>query len=148
MDLKTFESRQITEAKGSLPGSLVLASDEKAFHFVDETTVYSGNLSSLRHKPVYEAPAGFEIRRLAASDDTTHLFVVESSPNVWRLRAVRLLGNGPSGAVESPDPITHPLPRPTRAGILYRRRGELLLTAYSGAPNHRCPVSASAPAQA
>jgi oligogalacturonide lyase len=141
MDLKTFESRQITDAKALLPGSLVLASDEKAFHFADGATVYTGSLSNLRHKSVYEAPAGFEIRRLSASDDTTHLFVVESSANVWRLRAVRLLGNGPAGAVESPEPITDPMPRPKRAGILYRRGGELWLTNYDGAQNHRLRVA-------
>jgi oligogalacturonide lyase len=142
MDLKTFESRQITEAGALLPSSLVLATDEKAFHFADGSTVFTGNLSNLRHKPVYDAPAGFEIRGLAASDDTTHLFVVENSSNIWGLRAVRLVGNGPAGSVESTEPISDAMPRPKRAGILYRRGGELWLTNYDGAQNHRLRVAA------
>src|SRR5258706_757374 len=66
MDLKTFESRQMTEAKALAPGSLVLSADERAFHYADGTTVFSGNLSNPRAKAVYDAPAGFEVRGLAA----------------------------------------------------------------------------------
>jgi len=142
MDLKTFESKQLTDAKALLPGSLVLGTDERAFHFADGTTVYSGNPSNPRTKSVYDAPVGFEVQSLSASDDTTHLFVVESSSNAWRLRALRLLGNGPTGAIESPEPISDPMPRPKRAGILYRRGGELWLTNYDGAQNHRLRVAA------
>src|SRR5579872_2648515 len=142
MDLKSFESKLVSEAKSVTPGSLVLSADEKTVYFSDGPVVFSSNLANLRQKSVYDAPATFTIWQVAASDDTTHLFVVENSSNLSRLRAVRLMGNGPEGAVESPEPISDPMPRPKRAGILYRRGSELWLTNYDGAQNHRLHVAA------
>jgi len=43
--------------------------------------------------------------------------------------------------MESPVAISDPIPRPKRAGILYRRGGELWLVNYDGAQNYRLHVA-------
>jgi oligogalacturonide lyase len=141
MDLKNWESHQITNANALVPNSLVLGADERAFYYADGATVFLSNLGSLRTKAVYQAPEGTEIRSLSVADDGTTAIVVESAGGVWRLRTVRLVGSGPTGAVESPVAISDPIPRPKRAGILYRRGGELWLVNYDGVQNYRLRVA-------
>ena len=137
MDLKTFESYPLTNAAALVPDSLALGMDEKVFLYADGKTVYSANLTNQRHKPVYEAAEGCTIGNVSIADDGTHCFVVENSAGSSRLRTLRLMGNGPAGDVESPEPISNPIPRPKRAGILYRRGGDLWLVNYDGAQNRR-----------
>ena len=142
MDLKTWESHQITTADALVPNSLVLGTDERVFYHADGATVFLTNFGNLRSKAVYRAPDGTEIRGLSVADDGTTAIVVESARGVWRLRTVRLVGNGPTGAVESAVAISDAIPRPKRAGMLYRRGGELWLVNYDGAQNYRLRVAA------
>src|SRR5581483_5433002 len=141
MDLKTFESRALTKAAALVPDSLSLSSDEHLFHFADGKAVYSAQLSHLREKPVYEAPQGFDLGPVSVAEDGTHAIIVEWQPKLWRLRALKLAGSGTVGVVESPEPITAPIPRPRRAGILYRRGNEVWLANYDGNQNHRLRVA-------
>ncbi len=137
MDLKSFQSYPLTNASALVADSLALATDEKVFLYADGTTVYSASLSNQRHKPIYEAAEGSTIGNVSIADDGTHCFVVENSGGSSRLRTLRLMGNGPAGDVESPEPISNPIPRPKRAGVLYRRGGDLWLVNYDGAQNRR-----------
>lgn len=141
MDLKNWESRQITNATALVPDSLVLGADERVFYHADGSSVFMSNVSSLKSKSVYDAPQGTDIRGLSVADDGTTAMVVENAKSTWRLRTVRLMGSGPTGMVESPVAITDPIPRPKRAGILYRRGGELWLASYDGAQNYRLRVA-------
>lgn len=141
MDLKNWESRQLTYAKALVPDSLVLGADEHVFHYADGPTVFTANLGNLRARTVYESPNGIPIRALSIADDGTTAIVVENAHNAWQLRTVRILGKGPTGAVESPVPISNPIPRPKRAGVLYRRGSELWLASYDGAQNYRLRVA-------
>lgn len=142
MDLKTFESRQITNATSLAANSLVLDSDEKKFYYADGSTVYAANLSNLRRRSIYEAPEGNTIQSVSVADDGTTCLIAESTAGGARLRAVRFVGTGPSGGIESPEPISDPIPRPKRAGMLYRRGAGLWLVNYDGAQNHRLRVAA------
>jgi len=142
MDLKTFQSFPLTNAAALVPDSLALGMDEKIFLYADGKTVYSASLSNQRHKPVYEAAEGSTIGNVSIADDGTHCFVVENSGGASRLRTLRLMGNGPAGEVESPETISNPIPRPKRAGILYRRGGDLWLVNYDGAQNRRLRLAA------
>ena len=142
MDLKNWESRQITNANALVADSLVLGSDERLFYYADGTTVFMSNLANLRAKSVYEAPDGAEIRSVSVAEDGTTAMVVESARGVWRLRTIRLVGSGPTGIIESPVAIVDPIPRPRRAGILYRRGGELWLASYDGTQNYKLRVAA------
>jgi len=141
MDLKTYESRALTKAAALISDSVSLSSDEHSFHFADGKTVYSGSLSHPHERPVYEAPEGFDLGAVSVAEDGTHAFVVECQPKLWRLRAFKLIGSGTVGVVESPDPISAPIPRPRRAGMLYRRGSELWLANYDGNQNHRLRVA-------
>ena len=137
MDLKTHESRQLTHASALVPDSVAMPGDERLFYFADGRTVYSASLTHTRDKAVQEAPEGTEIQALSVADDGTHAFVVEKTAKLWRLRALRLAGSATVGVVESPETISDPIPRPRRAGILYRRGGDWWLANYDGQQNHR-----------
>ncbi len=137
MDLKTFESYPLTNAADLVPDSLALGADEKVFLYADGKTVYSANLSNQKHKPICEAAEGATIAYVSIAGDGTHCFVVENSAGSSRLRTVRLMGNGPAGEIESPELISNPIPRPRRAGILYRRGADLWLVNYDGEQNRR-----------
>lgn len=137
MDLKTFESEQVTHASALLPDSLVLGNNEKEFYYVDGRTVYSANFSNLRHKPIYEAREESQLGAFSIAEDGTTCFVVENATGGSRLRIRRIVGKGPEGEVVSPEPISEPKPRPRRAGVLYRRGGDLWLVNYDGAQNRR-----------
>lgn len=142
MDLKNFESRQITNAAALVANTLVLGADDRTFYYADGGTVYGASASSLRHKSVYEVPGGSTIEHVAVADDGTSAFVIESAGGAWRLRTIRLVGSGPTGSVESTERMRDPMPRPKRAGILYRRGADLWLVNYDGAQNHRLRVAA------
>lgn len=142
MDLKNFESFPLTTATSLVPDSLALGADDKNFFYADGKTVYSAGLSNQKHRAVYEAPAGVAISSVSVAADGTHCFVVEDAGGSSRLRAIRMMGNGPSGVVDSPEPISNPIPRPKRAGILYRRGADLWLVNYDGAQNRRLRLAA------
>jgi oligogalacturonide lyase len=141
MDLKTWESHQITDASALVPNSVVLGADERVFYFADGPKVFVSNLSNLRTKSVYQAPERTEIISVSVADDGTTAIIVESAKDAWRLRTVRLVGSGPTGTVESPVAISDPIPRPKRAGILYRRAGELWVASYDGTQNYKLRVA-------
>jgi len=139
MDLKTLESRQIINATVLVADSVVLGADERVVYYADGASVLMANLSNQRTKTVYESPD--EIRALSIADDSTTAVVVENAKGAWRLRTVRLVGSGPTGAVDSPVPISDAMPRPKRAGVLYRRGNELWLTTYDGSQNYRLRIA-------
>ncbi len=144
MDLKSFESRQLTNAEALSPHSLSLSADEKWLYYADAGTVFAANLSNLRHRTLYQAPRGFSAAYVSVADDSTHACVVEAAGDLTRLRIVRLAGSVAVGTIESREPIADPMPRPRRAGVLYRRGGELWLTDYDGSHNRRLRTAAGA----
>lgn len=149
MDLKTGESVQIAAA-AIVPATLSLAPDERTFFYSDGRAAFQANLGSLRVRTLYTAPADADITALVVTDDGTHAIAAEKGSAKSRLKLITL-GRAPAAStiVESDQPVSDPLPRPRRAGLLYRRaEQELWIVNYDGAQNRRLRVAPGTAAQA
>lgn len=152
MDLKSGQSRQITQADGLVPTSLSLMGDEKSICYLAGNAVWQASLSSLKAREVYRTeseprpPGGVTF---ATTDDGLHAVLVETSRNTSRLRLIDLRTGAATTAAESSEPISDPLPRPRRAGILYHRAGrDLWLVNFDGQQNRHLRVAPGASGQA
>jgi oligogalacturonide lyase len=93
----------------------------------------------LHTREVYRIAPGFEAGRgLGMSEDGLYAGIVEQKAGVNRLRLITTRNGAAETLAESNAPISDPMPRPKRAGMLYRRGDdELWLVNYDGAQNHR-----------
>jgi oligogalacturonide lyase len=115
MDLKTAESRQLTDADALDPASLTLLPDERGFCYFDGESLRQVLFTGLHEREIYraEAPA-----RVSMSDDGAHAVIAEGS----RLRLVTLATGAAATIAESPSPVGMILARPKRTQVLYFRR--------------------------
>ncbi len=139
LDLKNGQSRLLTEASDLVCESLTLAPDERTFCYLAGRSLYSASLASLHAREVYAVPEGFDLGRgLSLSDDGLYAALVEHKPGTSRLRLVTMRTGTAATIAESSDEISDPLPRPRRAGMLYRRgNDELWLVNFDGAQNRK-----------
>lgn len=119
MDLKTGQSRQLSEAKLLAPSSLTLLPDEKSCCFLAGDVVWQVNLSNFRAREVYRVPAGAQASGFCVNDDGQFAVLVEMLGSKFRLRLLSLAKGTASTVLESDEEITDPVPRPRRAGILF-----------------------------
>src|ERR1039458_5672992 len=126
MDLKSGQSRTLTRAENLVRESLTLAPDERNFYYLDGRSVYMANLGNAHTREVHRIEEGFDLGRgFSVSEDGLYARLVEQKPGTSRLRLITLRSGGAQTVVESPEPISDPLPRPRRAGVLYHRGNEL-----------------------
>jgi oligogalacturonide lyase len=115
MDLKTAESRQLTDAAALDPASLTLLPDERGFCYFDGESLKQVLFTTLHEREIYstQGPA-----HVSMADDGAHAVVAENS----RLRLVTLATGLASTISESPVPINLILARPKRTQVLYFRQ--------------------------
>ncbi len=144
MDLKNGQSRELTEATHLAADSLTLTPDEHSFCYLDGGALNLRNLSSLHTREVYRIEDGFEAGRgFGLSDDGLYAALVEQKAGTSRLRLISMRNGTAQTIAESSDPISDPMPRPRRAGMLYRRGdGELWLVNFDGAQNRKLRLAA------
>jgi oligogalacturonide lyase len=143
MDLKTGQSLPVTEAAALDASSVCQLFDERSICFFDGPSLQQTILSTLRTREVYRVPEGWSRGRgLCISGDGVSAAFVETRERVWRLRIVALAKGDAATAAEAPEIIGAPLPRPRRAGILYRRGQDALwLFNYDGRDNRRLKIA-------
>jgi oligogalacturonide lyase len=139
MDLKTGQSRALTEAEHLDAGSLTLTPDERGFCFLDGGSLFLINLSNLRSRAIYRPPDGAgPASGLSLSDDGLYAAFVERQQGKNRIQLISMRTGSAQALVESPEPLSEPLPRPRRAGLLYRKgEDELWLVDFDGSGNRR-----------
>ena len=139
MDLKTGQSQQLTEAAALDTASVCQLFDEHSICYFDGPSLRQTVISTLRTREVYRVPEGWSHGRgLCISGDGVNATFVEARERVWRLRIMGLAKGDAATAVEAPETIGDPIPRPRRAGILYRRGQDALwLVNYDGRDNRR-----------
>ncbi len=144
MDLKSGQSHTLTRAGNLVRESLTLAPDERSFYYVDGRSVFLTNLTNLRTREVHRLEEGFELGRgFSVSEDNLYATLVEQRPGTNRLRLITLRTGSAQTLVESPEPISDPMPRPRRAAVLYRRgNDELWLVNFDGAQNRKLRLAA------
>lgn len=139
MDLKTGESRQLTQAQEFDRQSLTLLPDDRAFCFFDGPSLRQANLANLRDREVYRIPDGWT-RGPGSSvtgDGVSALFF-EAGGGGSRLRLVAAARGVATTIVETPFPGAHPIARPRRAQVLYRQGDEALwLVNFDGHQNRK-----------
>ncbi len=144
IDLKSGQSRDLTDASDLIADSLTLAGDERTFCYLAGQSLISANLSNLHTREVYRAAEGYELGHgLSLSEDGLYAALVEKKAATNRLRLITMRTGGADTLAESTEPISDPMPRPRRAGMLYRRgTDDLWLVNFDGAQNRRLRIAA------
>jgi oligogalacturonide lyase len=144
MDLKSGQSKALTRAENLVHESLTLAPDEHNMYYLDGRSVFVANLGNARTREVHRIEEGFEAGPgFSVSEDGLYALLVEQKPETSRLRLITLRTGAVQTVLESPDPISDPLPRPRRAGVLYRKgNDELWLVNFDGGQNRRLRLAA------
>ena len=144
MDLKSGETRQLTDSKDLDGASLNLLPDGRSFCYFAERTLYLVNFANLREREIYTIPEGWERSPgLCVGADSAHVIFAEHRNGGSRLRSVSLLRGAARTVVETPVLMEHPIERPLRGQILYRESGQdLWLVGSDGRQNRRLKLAA------
>ena len=138
MELKTGESRQLTDLAELDPSSLALSPDSRSFCCFAGRTLVHVSLGSLRHREIYHIPEGWQrARGMSLTPDGAHALFAEARGETSRLRAVSLLQGTARTVIEARSAIEHPIARPGRDQIVYRQGAESLWLVDSGGANNR-----------
>lgn len=143
MDLKTGETRQLTDVEALDGSSLCLQPDDRSFCFFDGPSLRLLNLATLRDREIYRVPDGWErCRGSNLSDDGNYALFAERNREGSRLRMAGLRRAGVGTLAQAGWEITGPLPRPRRAQALYRQGDEALwLVNNDGRQNRRLKLA-------
>jgi oligogalacturonide lyase len=121
LDLKTGQSRQLTDAAALDPASISLSPDEKTLTFFDGTDLCETNLSGSHPRILYKAS---ERRGVTVAADGSILFAEGG-------KAMRVLKQHAAVVAEDGD-VDLVLARPRLAQIVYRSAGGLWLANLDG----------------
>ena len=137
MDLKTGESRALTDVEELVADSLTLMPDERNFCYAAGRAIHIGGLVAARDRELYRAAGGFDLGHgFGLTDDGLYAALVEKNGAKHRIRLVTMRTGAAATLAESSEPISDPLPRPRRANLMYRRgTSELWSVNFDGAQN-------------
>jgi oligogalacturonide lyase len=144
MDLKTAQTRQLTEAAELDGGSMTLTPDNRSLGYFAGRTLCLANLTTLRERKLYEVAEGWErCQGMSIGPDGTHATFAERKGDGSRLRMVSLVQGAASTVVEAPFVMSDPIARPMRAQVLYRQGDDALwLVNSDGKQNHLLKLAA------
>lgn len=143
LDLKSGQSRILTEGADLVMGSLTLAPDEREFAYLSGRTLYMGHTNAVRSREVYRAEEGFQFGSgFSLSEDGLVAALVEEKPGLSRLRLITMRTGAAATMVESNEPISDPNPRPKRAALLYRKGSDVWVVNYDSAQNRKLRLAA------
>jgi len=126
MDLKTGETRELTEAQDLDGGSLTLTPDNRWFCYFAGRQLFISTMAG-RARQLYEVPDGWErCPGLTVGPDGTHATFAERQGDQSRLRMVPLVQGSPRIVTGVPFVMSDPIPRPMRAQILFRQGDQAL----------------------
>ena len=142
MDLKSKESRQLTEAENLDASSIALLTNERGFWHFDGPNLVETSFPALKPRVVYKVPEGFEkLPGVSYSDDGRTAAFIEKSASGHRLRLLHTQSGTASTLLESSAELSDPLLRPRDASLIYRSRGELWSIRFNGQENRRLPLA-------
>ncbi len=144
IDLKTAQQRQLTDTPDLDSASLTMTPDNRSFCYFAGRSIYISNLSTLHERELYQVPEGWErCAGLSVGPDGTHATFAEKKGDGSRLRMVSLAQGTARTVIEVPFAMDHPLPRPSRAQIVYRQAEDALWMVNSdGQQNRKLKTSA------
>jgi len=135
LDLKSGQSKQLTDATQLDPHSLVLLPDERGFCYIDEGRLNTASLSTLRARTVCSAE---NIGALNVADDGLYAAAIQGEKQSHsRLLLVKMATGETTVLAESDEELRDPVPRPKRASVLYYEGATVKLANYDGQQNYR-----------
>lgn len=143
MDLKSGESRQLTQAEALDGATLTLMPDERSFCYFDGPVLHQVNLANGRQREVYRIPQGWRrCQGASVAADGLRAFFSEAQDGGSRLRSVALLRGVAATVAEAPWEMLHPVGNPKRAQILYRQANEALwIVNFDGKQNRKARLA-------
>ena len=140
MDLKSKESRQLTDAENLDASSIALLANERGFWHFDGPNLIETSFPALKPRVVYKVPEGFDkLPGASYSDDGKYAAFIEKSASGHRLRLLHTQGTAAT-LIESSEELSDPLLRPRDTSLMYRSRGELWSIRFNGKENRRLPL--------
>jgi oligogalacturonide lyase len=138
MDLKSKESKQLTEGAGVDPGSLALQPTDRGFWHFDGPKLVETAFSNLKTRDLYHVPEGFEkLPGANYGEDGQYAAIIEKSASRYRLQLLHPQKGTVSTLLESPSELREPLIRPRHSSLLYRNAGEIWIIDFDGRHNRR-----------
>ena len=142
-DTKSGEIRQLANISRLDPFALAFLPDERSICCFDAGLLVQVNGSSQKTRTIYEVPTGWSrAPGFGLSDDGLQSVIVERNNEVSRLRVISMQRGVASTVLESKEPLQDAMPRPRRAGILYRQGGDCWLVNFDGAQNRKLKMAA------
>jgi oligogalacturonide lyase len=142
MDLKSKESRQLTDAENLDAASLALLANERGFWHFDGPSLVETSFPALKPRVVYKVPEGFDkLPGASYSDDGRYAAFIEKSATSHRLRLLRTQSGEAATLLESAEELSDPLLRPRDSSLIYRSQGTLWSVRFNGKENRRLPLA-------
>lgn len=129
MDLRSGESRQMTQAAALDPRSLCIAPDDRGVLYLDGAVLHHELLASERSRDIYQLPSGASAVAFAPAANGA-VFIAEQSENRSRIVVAE---RGASRTVrEFKGTVDSMMVRPHRSQLLYRAAGRLGVMNFDG----------------
>jgi oligogalacturonide lyase len=142
MDLKTKESRQLTDAENLDALSIALLPNERGSWHFDGPSLIETSFPALKQRVVYKVPEGFDkLPGASYSDDGRSAAFIEKNASVHRLRLLHTQSGEAATLFESSGELSDPLLRPRDASLIYRSRGEVWSIRFNRKENRRLPLA-------
>ena len=139
LDLKTGESRQLTNATALDPFTLSWTPNEKAVAYFDGPRL---QVQDKRLNTVYSAEQEWEhVLPYTLSDTGQHAAVVERRAGRYRTRVVEVRSREARTIFEASEPVRHLRFRPKRNALLYNHNGGLWVVNFDGRGSQRLPIA-------
>jgi oligogalacturonide lyase len=140
LDLRSGESRQLTDAKAMDSATLSWTPDERSLIYFDGADL---NIAGRGDRTVYTVEPGWEhIAPYALSDTAQHAAVVEQRAGRYRVRVIGIRSRDARTIFEASEPVRQLRFRPKRAALLYNHNGGLWVVNLDGRASQRLPIAA------
>lgn len=142
LDLKSGESRQLTQAENLDPQTASLLPDDRTISYFD-----GQDLTFLEKKPrvVYSVDEGWQhTATYSLSDDGTQAALIESRNGRYRLRVIGIRSHSSRTLFEANAPVRTLRFRPKRQTLVYNHAGELWIVNPDGTGRNKLPTQGDA----
>jgi oligogalacturonide lyase len=141
MDLKSKESRQVTDAAALDPASIGLVGNDRGFRHFDGSKLMETVFYGLKSREICRVPEDYEkLPGASYSADGQYAAWVEKSASSYRLRLLRVQ-SGLATVYESAEELRDPMLRPRNTSLTYRRGGEIWSVQFDGKQNRKLPLA-------
>ena len=139
LDLRSGESRQLTDARSMDPATLSWTPDERSLIYFDGADL---NIAGRGDRTAYTVEPGWEhIAPYALSDTAQHAAVVEQRGGRYRVRVIGIRSRDARTIFEASEPVRQLRFRPKRASLLYNHNGGLWVVNLDGRASQRLPIA-------